>query len=101
MDTRMILIPENMLDAITVMLSPANPGLTKDDVLRFFEASDSDAIDGVDTVFTRREVAQRFKVSLSTINRWLADGVLKKVSLGGCVRISENEIQRLLQQQSA
>jgi excisionase family DNA binding protein len=94
-----IIVPENMLDAITAMLSPANPGLTKDDVRDLFDGSKTSSEESA--VYTRHEVADRFKVSLSTIDRWLADGTLKKIMIGATVRITEAEIQRLLRPQAA
>lgn len=90
-------VPENILDAITAMLSPTNPELTKEDIRKLFEGSGTTALYIEETVYTRQETAERFKVSLPTINRWLADGTLKKVKIGGSVRITESEIQRHLQ----
>lgn len=93
MDTK-IHVPDHILDAITAMLSASNPGLTKEDVrVRF----DGETL-GNDQLYRRREVADRLKVSLSTIDRWLAEGTLGKVNIGGSVRITETEIQRLLHQ---
>ncbi len=96
-----IIVPDNMLDAITAMLSAANPGLTKEDVQKLFNGSDAKTPDEITAVFTRHEVAKRLKVSLSTVDRWLAEGTLKKIQIGGSVRITETEIQRHLQQQAA
>ena len=91
-----IIVPENMLDVITTMLSVPNPGLTKEDVQKLFEGSlDTKRSEEDTSVFTRHEVAERLKVSLSTIDRWLAEGTLKKVQIGGSVRITETEIKRL------
>ncbi len=94
-----IIVPENMLDAIAAMLSPANPGLTREDIRDLFDGSETSSDNS--EVYTRHEVADRFKVSLSTIDRWLADGTLKKIMIGASVRITEAEIQRHLRQQAA
>ncbi len=94
-----IVVPENMLDALTIMLSQANPGLTKDDLRELFRGAETPSEDSA--VYTRHEVAERFKVSLSTIDRWLADGTLKKITIGASVRITESEVQRHLRQQAA
>jgi excisionase family DNA binding protein len=45
------------------------------------------------------EVAKRFDCSIRTVRRWLADGVLKSVCVGGLVRISEAAIASMLEQQ--
>lgn len=41
------------------------------------------------------EVAEIFKVKPLTIRRWIRDGVIKSVKIGGSVRIKEEEIERL------
>ena len=92
-----IVISDSMLDVITTMLSVSNPGLTKEDVQKLFEGvGEKESTEGT-LLFTRFEVAERLKVSLSTVDRWLAEGTLNKVQIGGSVRITEAEIQRLLQ----
>lgn len=96
-----IIVPENMLDAITAMLAPSNPGLKKEDLRNLFDGEDSGMPKENIKVYTRHEVAERLKVSLSTVDRWLADKTLKKIQIGGSVRITESEIQRHLLQQAA
>jgi excisionase family DNA binding protein len=93
-----IQVSESMLDVIAGMLSPTNPELTKEDVRSLFSEENSKTTDCNTQLFTRREVAERLKVSLPTIARWLAEGTLKKIKIGGSVRIAESEIQRHLQQ---
>lgn len=47
-------------------------------------------------VLTRRQVAERLSVSISTINRLLIKGELRGVHVGRSVRISESEVETFL-----
>lgn len=44
---------------------------------------------------TIKEVAVIFNVKPLTVRRWIASGILKSVKIGGSVRISEEEIEKL------
>ena len=46
-------------------------------------------------MYTTKEIAKMFKVSERTVKKWIADGDMKVVRVGGTVRISEEEINRL------
>jgi excisionase family DNA binding protein len=47
--------------------------------------------------FTRKQVASKFQVSESVINKWIREGKVRVIKLGRCVRISAAELQRVLQ----
>lgn len=42
-----------------------------------------------------KEAAEIFSVTKRTIFRWIEDGIIKAVKIGGTVRIPEEEIERL------
>lgn len=42
-----------------------------------------------------KEAAEIFSVSKRTVFRWIKSGEIKAVKIGGSVRISEDEIDRL------
>jgi excisionase family DNA binding protein len=46
--------------------------------------------------YTPQEVAQKLKIDLSTVYRWIREGQLKAVKIGHFWRISESELKRLL-----
>jgi len=46
--------------------------------------------------FTTEETAEYFRVSLRTVQRWIADGTIKALKVGGVWRISRAEINRLM-----
>ena len=46
-------------------------------------------------MYTTKEIAKMFKVSERTVKKWISDGEMKVVRVGGTVRISEEEIERL------
>ena len=52
-------------------------------------------INGGDTVKTKKDVCEIFKVSIGTVNKWIKSGKIKVVKIGKVVRISEEEIERL------
>ncbi len=83
--------------SILPLLASENHGLTKEDLIAVFEGKDFSK----DPPLTRNEAAERLKVSLATIARWLADGTIKSSKIAGTVRISEAEIQRLLTPKAA
>lgn len=47
-------------------------------------------------LLTRREAAEYLKTSMSTIDRWLREGYLAKVTLQGSVRIPRESIDLLV-----
>jgi len=44
--------------------------------------------------FTTEETAEYFKVTLRTVQRWIADDAIKASKIGGVWRISRAEIRR-------
>lgn len=50
--------------------------------------------------FSTGETAEYFRVSLRTIQRWIADGTIKASRIGGVWRISRAEIDRLMEENS-
>ena len=85
-------VNDSHLSVILPLLVGDNPDLTKEDLITVFKGRDYSK----DPPLTRNEAAQRLKVSLPTIARWLADGTIKHCKIAGTVRIPEAEIQRLL-----
>jgi len=50
----------------------------------------------MEKLFTPQEVAQKLKIDMSTVYRWIREGRLKAVKIGHFWRISESELSRLL-----
>ena len=50
----------------------------------------------MEELFTPQEVAQKLKIDMSTVYRWIREGRLKAVKMGHFWRISESELNRLL-----
>ncbi len=46
-------------------------------------------------MYTIKEFAEIFKVSEMTVKRWIKKGDVKPTKIGGTVRISDEEIERL------
>lgn len=46
-------------------------------------------------LLSKTETAARLSASMSSINRWLAQGLIASVHLGGRVLIPESEIDRI------
>lgn len=44
---------------------------------------------------TVKEVAEIFKVTTRTVQSWIANGKIKSIKIGGVVRISSDEIERI------
>lgn len=53
--------------------------------------------DNLPKTFTREEVAQIFKVDIVTIDRWIKSGKIQSIKIGNMRRITEEEVERLLQ----
>lgn len=51
----------------------------------------------MDNFYTPQEVADKLKVNIRTIYRWIREGKLKAVKVGELWRISEKELYKLLQ----
>ncbi len=50
----------------------------------------------MEELLTPQEVAQKLKIDMSTVYRWIREGRLKAVKIGHFWRISESELNRLL-----
>jgi excisionase family DNA binding protein len=50
----------------------------------------------LDEYFTVKEVAEKLKLNIMTIYKWINQGKIKAVKLGDTWRISETEINRIL-----
>jgi excisionase family DNA binding protein len=46
--------------------------------------------------FTPQEIAEKLKIDMSTVYRWIKNGNLKAVKIGHFWRISESELNRIL-----
>lgn len=44
---------------------------------------------------TTREVCDRLKISRPTLHRWREEGIIKAYKVGGIVRFSDKEIERV------
>ncbi|MCM1567811.1 MAG: helix-turn-helix domain-containing protein [Dehalobacter sp.] len=51
----------------------------------------------MDNFYTPQEVADKLKVNIRTLYRWIREGKLKAVKIGELWRISETELNKLLQ----
>jgi excisionase family DNA binding protein len=49
---------------------------------------------------TTEETAEYFKVTLRTVQRWIAGGIIRASRIGGLWRISHAEIHRLMEEGS-
>jgi excisionase family DNA binding protein len=47
-----------------------------------------------------QEVARRFDCSLRTVRRWIAEGLLPAVTVGGLCRIAETDLEVMIQKQA-
>ncbi|WP_257875834.1 helix-turn-helix domain-containing protein [Thermoanaerobacterium thermosaccharolyticum] len=50
----------------------------------------------LDEYFTVKEVSEKLKLNIMTIYKWINQGKIKAVKLGDTWRISETEINRIL-----
>lgn len=51
----------------------------------------------MENYYTPQEVAQKLKLNVRTLYKWIREGKLKAVKIGDVWRISENDLNRLLQ----
>jgi excisionase family DNA binding protein len=51
---------------------------------------------GVVMLLTAEEVADRLRVSVKTVRKWVKEGKLKKLPIPGHIRIAEEEFQRFI-----
>ncbi len=50
----------------------------------------------METYYTPKEIAEKLKLNIGTVYKWVREGRLKAVKLGDVWRISESELNRLL-----
>tara|TARA_B100000963_G_C22059055_1_gene422965 strand:- start:276 stop:461 length:186 start_codon:yes stop_codon:yes gene_type:complete len=48
-------------------------------------------------LLSKKEVSQILSVSVRSVERLIARGILKKIKLGGCVRIRQSELENLIE----
>lgn len=52
-------------------------------------------------IYTRREVAAIFKVTVETIDNWRDNGVINSIKIGSrAIRFTQDEVTRLLEQKN-
>ena len=47
-------------------------------------------------LLTRKEVAEKLKVSSPTLKRWRDTGILKGIKIGGSIRYYQSDVENLL-----
>ena len=47
-------------------------------------------------LLTRKEVAEKLKVSSPTLKRWRDTGILKGIKIGGSIRYYQEDVEKLL-----
>lgn len=50
---------------------------------------------GGETMKTKKDLCEIFRVSLGTVNNWIKQGKIKAVKIGHSVRFSDEEVERL------
>lgn len=91
-----LVVQEHFFYSIHAMLSADNPGMKEEDLRAVFAGQQSGKNPSLLEAYTRAETAKILKVSLSTVDRWLAQKIICGSYVCGTVRISSSEIQRLL-----
>ncbi|MEG6567732.1 helix-turn-helix domain-containing protein [Thermoanaerobacterium saccharolyticum] len=51
----------------------------------------------MDNYYTPQEIAEKFKVKINTVYKWIREGKLKAVKVGDLWRISETELKRFIE----
>lgn len=93
------------LTAAASVLATADPAITPAvlrEALKAYKPEGATIEQPKHRLLTRREAADRLSVSLQSINRYLRDGILRRVKVGPrLVRIDPASIEGLLQMQPA
>ena len=93
------------LTAAASVLATADPAITPAvlrEALKAYKPEGAVVDQPKQRLLTRREAADRLSVSLQSINRYLRDGILRRVKVGPrLVRIDPASIEGLLQMQPA
>lgn len=55
----------------------------------------------MENYYTPQEVADKLKINVRTLYRWIREGKLKAVKVGELWRISETELNRLLNKEDS
>lgn len=97
-------IPLEILNAATVMLSPYIPDLSTAVLMKALETYNEDkeptAQKGVrpEKPYTRQEAAELLGVALPTIDRYMANGTLKRIRYTThAVRITQESVHNLME----
>ena len=51
----------------------------------------------METYYTPKEIAEKLKLNIGTVYKWIREGRIKAIKLGDVWRISESELNQLLQ----
>lgn len=51
----------------------------------------------MDNYYTPQEIAEKFKVKINTVYKWIREGKLKAIKVGDLWRISESEIKHFIE----
>ena len=90
--------PSTILAAAVGVLAPYVPGLSPTILVRALleYVPDGRASGPVRPALSKCQAAERLNLSLSSINRRIADGTLPSVKIGGSVRIPSEAVEQLL-----
>ena len=98
-------IPFEILNAATALLSQYVPGLSANDLLKAIESynMDSEAVAPKQNTrpqkpYTRQEAAELLGVAMPTIDRYMANGTLKRIRYSAhSVRITPESVHSLME----
>ena len=100
-----IRISSMTLNAAATLFQAENPGFTPAvlrEALKAYKPEGATIEQPKQRLLTRREAADRLSVSLQSVNRYLRDGILRRVKVGPrLVRIDPASVEGLLQMQTA
>jgi excisionase family DNA binding protein len=54
----------------------------------------------MENYYTPQEIAERLKIDIRTLYRWIREGRLKAVKIGHFWRVAESELKRFLQSEN-
>ena len=93
------------LTAAASVLATADPAITPAvlrEALKAYKPEGATIEQPKQRLLTRREAADRLSVSLQSVNRYLRDGILRRVKVGPrLVRIDPASVDELIQMQTA
>ena len=96
-------VPSEILNAATAVLSPYIPGLSATVLMKALESYNEDKGPTVqknsrpEKPYTRQEAAELLGVALPTIDRYMANGTLKRIRYSAhSVRITQESVHNLM-----